>query len=246
MNRNFKSRIAYEVLVILGVLLLLCYVTRLWPLIFLVILGILIAALRLLCLSAKKDTSNISPAAPPSPPRYDTEQDVIRIAFGILQRRVTDQVTSRYPSARWIWESPNAMERFAGGLSLTILLNRAGGFIKAAVQIQNLQFRGLQYETVEPEDMTGAPPDSDTEDAPGSDMESTDYSVIAFEWTDANLLSLNTLCNEALGRGETTVLIPARDLPSPDSWQDICSELTRNGFIEADAGEDGILVTLPK
>ena len=240
MNRDLKKRIAYEVLIILGVLVLLCYITRLWPLLFLVIPFILITALRLLFMLVKK-AKGPAPVIPlPVPPRPDTEQDVVRVAFGILQRRITEQVTSRYPAARWVWGVPDVIERFAGDLPLTIVLNRAGGFSKAAVQVHNLQFCGLLYETAIPDIPEETPPESD------DDMERMDYSALAFEWADANLLALNTCCNEALAGGETALLIPAHELPHPDSWPDICAELMRNGFTGADVQEDGIMVTLPK
>jgi len=55
MNDKKRQRhIAYEVLVILGQLALLTYITRLWPILLLVILGIFVAALRLLFLSSQK------------------------------------------------------------------------------------------------------------------------------------------------------------------------------------------------
>ena len=53
-DRDFKRRIAYEVLIILGVLALLLFVCRLWPILLLVILGIFVAAIRLLFLSQTK------------------------------------------------------------------------------------------------------------------------------------------------------------------------------------------------
>ena len=53
-NKEFKRHIAYEVLTILGTLALLLFVCRLWPILLLVILGIFIAAMRLLFLSARK------------------------------------------------------------------------------------------------------------------------------------------------------------------------------------------------
>lgn len=52
-NKEFKRHIAYEVLTILGTLALLLFVCRLWPILLLVILGIFIAAMRLLFLSAR-------------------------------------------------------------------------------------------------------------------------------------------------------------------------------------------------
>ena len=49
-KKEFKRHLAYEALVILGVLALLLFICRLWPILLLVILGIFIAALRLLFL----------------------------------------------------------------------------------------------------------------------------------------------------------------------------------------------------
>jgi hypothetical protein len=249
MNRDFKRRIAYEVLFSLGALGLMCLITRLWPLLFLVIPGILTTALRLLFLSAKRTESPLPAATPPEPPRQDTEQDAVRIAFGVLQRRIAGQVTARYPAAKWVWAESNATERFAQGLELIILLNRAGGFKKAEVQVHNLQFRGLLYENAaseSPEEAASGSGDDDNPDNAYGGADRTDYSVLAFEWADANLLALNTRSNNVIAAGESAMLIPAHDLPHPDSWPDICSELTRNGFSGAAVNESGILVSLPE
>jgi hypothetical protein len=249
MGKGFKERIAFEVLTILGMLTLLCLVTRLWPLLFLVIPGVLAAALRLLFLSVKRETEAPISVAQPEASRPCTEQDVVRIAFGILQRRVTEHVTSRRPSAGWVWDTPNARERFAAGLPLTVMLNRAGGFGKAAVRVQNLQFKDIVYETAEEENANEASPGTDAEGcesktAPNAD-ETVDYALVAFRWTEANLLALNNRCNDAVAEGRTTFLIPTDDLPHPDSWAALCRELTRNGFAEASVGTDGIGVALP-
>lgn len=252
MGKGFKERIAFEALMILVALALFCLITRLWPLVFLVIPGILIAALRMIFLSGKKKTDGpIPPITLPEPPRHDNEQDVIRIAFGILQRRVTEQVTSRYPSARWVWELPGTMERFATDLPLTILLNRAGGFRKAVVRVRGLQYQCLVYEATDTGRPDEPPPELDDDGDPGDAGESmadetVDYALIAFQWVEANLLDLNNRCNDAIAEGQTAFLIPARDLPHPDSWPEVCVELTRNGFTEAVTQEDGIEVALPK
>jgi len=54
MNKETKRRIAYEVLLFLGLMALLCFLTRIWVILFLIILGIFIVALRLLFLSSAK------------------------------------------------------------------------------------------------------------------------------------------------------------------------------------------------
>ena len=53
-DRDRKRHMAYEALVMMGLLALLLFITRLWPILLLVILGIFIAMLRLLFLSSKK------------------------------------------------------------------------------------------------------------------------------------------------------------------------------------------------
>lgn len=54
MKKDWKRHIAFEVLVILVMLTVLMYLCRLWPIIFLLIIGIFITALRLLFLSPKR------------------------------------------------------------------------------------------------------------------------------------------------------------------------------------------------
>ena len=53
-DKEYKRHMAYEALVLLGLLALLTYITRLWPILLLIILGIFFATLRLLFLSSKK------------------------------------------------------------------------------------------------------------------------------------------------------------------------------------------------
>jgi hypothetical protein len=251
MRKGIRERVAFEVLVIMAALLLFCVITRLWPLVFLVIPGIIIAAIRLLFLSIRKKSE--PPASPPAPPaihRPDSELDVLRIAYGILQRRVTEQVTSRYPSARWVWEAPNTMERFADSLPLIVLLNHACGYRKAVVQTHNLQFRALVYETAGQATPDEPPPEIDDDGDTGSEGEhapadEVDYALIAFQWVDSNLLMLNSQCNDAIAEGQKCLLIAAHDLPPYDSWVAVCEELIRNGFTEAAIREDGVTVSLP-
>ena len=246
MRKEITNRIASEVLIILAALALFCVLTCLWPLVFLVIPGILIAALRLLFIKVKSKREKSKPAAPPANlPRPNTEQDIIRTAFGILQRRITEQVTARYPAARWIWGVPDAMECFAENRPLEILLNRAGGFKKAKVQVFNLQFRGVVYQTVKPE-KTEDPVDEDSTDdhsspdSPDEDSMAADYSMLAFEWVEGNMLNLNKLCQAAFASGVNIIRVPEKVLPVKESWDAICAELKCAGFTDAAIQDDGI------
>jgi len=278
MNADSKRRIAYEIINILGAVALLCLVMRIWPLLFLVIPAIITAALRLLFLSSKEPANKVSAEKaevknPPATSRPENEQDVIRIAYGILQRRIADEITARYPAARYVWCEPNPIENFAQDMPLSIILSQAGGFRKAAVQVHNLQFKGLLYETVtseqteRPPEDGGAPSTPDEEPDPAdtepidtepvdkepadtepADTESVDYSVLAFEWVNANFLRLNEICNKEIAEKSYAIIIPAESLPLADSWESICKQLVNVGFPNAviDDDKSGIQIFLPQ
>ena len=137
-DKNFKRHMAYEALVILGLLALLTYMTRLWPILLLIILGIFIATLRLLFLSCKKVEPVKPTLALPPPSAPPTETDMQSIAYAIIQRRITQILRDRFPEVRWIWENPKAKEDIMIGNPVYVLLNRAGGYRRGRVVIQNL------------------------------------------------------------------------------------------------------------
>ena len=101
MKKDWKRHIAYEVLVILVMLTVLMFLCRLWPIIFLLIIGIFITALRLLFLSPKR-VEVVEPLPLPAlpEPKEPTEQDVRDIAYSVILRRITELVTASYPTAR--------------------------------------------------------------------------------------------------------------------------------------------------
>ena len=161
-NKDRKRQIAYEVLIILGSLALLTFICRLWPILLLIILGIFVAAISLLFLSGNRvdpvEAQPLLPAPIPAP----TERDLRKLAQSLITSRITTLVLNEYPNARWIWEAPNAFELIELGEEVYILLNRAGGYRKAKVIIQNLQVIGLQYQEIpkkpdESEERTEAP-----------------------------------------------------------------------------------------
>jgi len=259
-DRNeLKSRIASEVIIILGILALLTFITRLWPILLLVMLGIIISALRLLFIRFRT-VEVIVPAEPVTAPPPETEISITQKAFGLLQRRIREQLEMQYPGARWVWGAPNAILRFQNNEPLIILLNRAGGYCKAQVAVHNLMFKGLRFLTLETradEPVITAPVDNPADDIDDSVHESSvsesgvqdedlpvNYERLAFEWVDANTAEINEICNEAIAQSEKETLIAAENLPHPDSWPDICEELKRNGFSVAASCEDGIKIIL--
>lgn len=220
----------------------LIFLLRLWPILLLLLLMLMGYALWAL-VRAQKQPVKPETAAPPLLPPPATEQTILADAFGILQRRITEQVLMRYPEARWVWSASNAFDQFASGLPLTILLNGAGGYQKAHVQVQNLQFVGLEFGSV-PNDAEAPQEEAGLEqdEEPGSDE--VEYGLIAFEWVEANLHRLNAQGNEAVAGGKHMFRIPAEELPHGDGWPDICAELVRSGFAAAEAVADGIKVTI--
>ena len=103
-DRDRKRHMAYEALVMMGLLALLLFITRLWPILLLVILGIFIAMLRLLFLSSKK-VEPVEPmlALPAPKPQYEpSEKDMKAMAYVLIQRRITQILEAKYPDVRWI------------------------------------------------------------------------------------------------------------------------------------------------
>ena len=262
MYNERKKRIAFEVTVILGVMALLMLVLRMWPILLLVMLAIIICALRMVFLRLRR-VEVIIPSEPIpllSPP--DTELSIAQKAFGLLQLRITEALIQQYPNVRWVWESSNAFANFREGIPVFILLNSAGGYQKAQVLTLNLMFQGLFFVTAssksdapvpaaekKPANSGSVDDDDDDDTCLAESADSTDdapynYGRLAFDWVDANVVSLNTKYNEALAQGQSEMLIPSEELPHPDSWTDVCVELKRSGFTVADFCEDGIRVNI--
>lgn len=209
---------------ITGLLLLACYVCRFWPmLIFVIIYGI--ASIVYALVKDKKQKAIPSKPILPEPAPIATEQDVLALAYSLICQRVTALVTADYPSARWVWESPNTRQLIQEGCDVFILLNCAGGYGRAQVIIQNLQVTGLRYGAV--------PVPTPAENTPPAELENpadSDYSLLAFQWVDAHSPELTARYDKARQNGLSYLLVPETELPIAHSWQDICAELARAGF----------------
>ena len=246
-NKDTQRRIAYEVLIILLMLGLLTFVCRLWPILLLIILGIFVAAIRLLFLSSRQVTVVEPLPTLPAPPKEPTEQDMLSIAYALILKRVSELVLGEYPNARWVWESPQVKERIKNSEELFILLNHAGGYRRAKVLLSNLQVTGLAYQTVisQTESEPPKPEAETTETEPKTEEDVPEnYELLAFEWVEANLMSLNSRCNEAIGLGMEELILYADELPVRESWPDICRELMRNDLEEVSCVQDGIRIEL--
>lgn len=246
-NKDWKTNIAHEALIILGVLALLTFICRLWPILLLIILGIFIAALRLLFLSAKKTKEVPQPEPVTEPEREPTEKDMLDMAYGLILKRITELVTDEYPNARWIWAQPNAKRMIQNDEDVFVLLNHAGGYARAKVCIHNLRATGLQYLSAPAGNEKKSESDNSTEtdyesDAPEPKPEN--YELIAFQWVDAHALDLNNRCNEEIGQGNDVLILHADELPVPESWADICVELKRVGLADAECIDFGIKINL--
>lgn len=252
-DRDRKRHMAYEALVMMGLLALLLFITRLWPILLLVILGIFIAMLRLLFLSSNK----VEPVEPilalpaPKAQHEPSETDMKAMAYVLIQRRITQILEAKYPDVRWIWENPRAQEDIFAGNPVYVILNKAGGYKRGLVLIRNLQVFDVIFDAVPQTDSPAVPPVSDppkSDPAPQppepeeDDEIPEDFGLLAFQWVEAHVIELNDRINEAIGRRETSMLICACELPVRESWVEICKELERNDLTGAVCREDGILI----
>lgn len=252
-DRDRKRHMAYEALVMMGLLALLLFITRLWPILLLVILGIFIAMLRLLFLSSKK----VEPVEPilalpaPKAQHEPSETDMKAMAYVLIQRRITQILEAKYPDVRWIWENPRAQEDIFAGNPVYVILNKAGGYKRGLVLIRNLQVFDVIFDAVPQTDSLAVPPVSNppkSDPAPQppepeeDDEIPEDFGLLAFQWVEAHVIELNDRINEAIGRRETSMLICACELPVRESWVEICKELERNDLTGAVCREDGILI----
>lgn len=245
MNPEKKKRLINEIFVLIATIGALVIIVRLWPILLLLLIGLIVYAFWML-FHIQRQPVKSDPVPTLMLPPPTSERSVLTAAFGLLQRRITEQVALKYPDARWIWSMSDAFGQFSEGRPLTILLNGAGGYRKAAVQVKDLQLVGLVYESVQGSDVpeteseSGEPEDGEHSQQP----EPVDYGLLAFEWVEANLQRLISQSNEAVACGQSGFRIPAEELPHGDSWPAVCTELVRNGFASAAPLADGIQVEI--
>lgn len=246
-GKEHRRRTAYDALGILGLLAALTFICRLWPILLLIILGIFVAALRLL-FTASREVS-VPDAEYEELDEDPQEPDLEALLFAEIQTGISAQVKADYPDAQWVWECANPRQRIREGKELFVILDRAGGFRRARVILSALGVKRLEYPgDAQPSDNPGPPA---KEEPPANPQPETppeppreNYELTAFEWVDAHLLELNSRCNEAIGQSLSSILIPASELPAPESWESICAELRRNEVKDVQPVTEGIQINL--
>ena len=244
-KKDWQRHMAYEALVILGVLALLLFVCRLWPILLLAMLGIITATLRLLFLSSPQ-VRPLEPMPPGAhkPPARTPEEAQASQAFGNLQVQITRQVREEYPNARWVWKTPQMRERLRQGEEAAILLNRAGGYREAAVR--PLEGGQVEIRYLLPPEAPAAQGAVSQEEEPAAQTPvPEDHSLFAFEWVEAHMEELGALYNECIAQKQDFLILTGGDLPEPAAWPALCQELTRNGLISSMA-EDGIQIQIKR
>lgn len=128
-----KNQAAHGALALLVLLAVLALTLRVWIMLIPLMLGLFVYGMWALvhtpeqAADAQQETTDGQTA---QRPEQVSEQELTTLAFGLLQRRITEQVSAIHPQARWTWAAPGARERFASGGPLLILLNGAGGLPK--------------------------------------------------------------------------------------------------------------------
>lgn len=259
-KKEWQRHMAYEALVILGMLALLLFVCRLWPILLLVILGIFAAVLRLVFLSSPKvqpirpeQPTSVAPAPQQAVTNREAENTEDAQSFGDLQTQITRWVRREYPDARWVWKYPDAKARFQRGEDVAILLNRAGGYREAVIHLQGKRLFKIQYLCAPVDNPRLEEPASPQEEQPTLEEAASqpepsqpeDYSLAAFEWVEAHLEELNTLCNECIAQKQDFLLLTDGDLPEPAAWPALCQELARNG-LSCRVQEEGVQIEITR
>ena len=87
-NREFQRAMACEALILMSLLALLTYITRLWPILLWVILGIFAAVIRLLFLSVREVKPDKTALALPVGRMEPQQSNMEAMVFMIVQRRI--------------------------------------------------------------------------------------------------------------------------------------------------------------
>lgn len=221
-HEELKRRILYESILLLGVLLLFSFLCRLWPIILVILITIFILFFWYVILSYKKDRVNTQPVVLK---KTNIVIDKEAFRYDRIQKQITSFICSEYPQAKWIWENPQAKNDIQNDNPVYILLNKAGGYRRAKIIIENYQVIRIDFSN-------------------GKSIVSEEQ-LLALRWIENNVIELNKRCNESIQYGQSaTLLLNLSELPPKTCWTYLCDELKKYGLKQIHCLETGIEIIL--
>ena len=226
-----KNHIIFDLIVLFAILSAIALFCRLWIFVLLFLAAIVIAVILLFLIAVKRHHVS-SHTDPETPKSFEATPD----EFCIISARVDELVSDQFPNAKWVWEQSNVLRRIKEGMPVSIVMNNAGGYRRANVIVEEGSVKDIE------------PVESISQSLPQEDVDKKplppNYDLLAYEWVDSHIFSLNETCNEAIGQGLKEVLIGAGELPVRESWESICRQLFRNDVRNAECCSNGIKINL--
>ncbi len=206
---------------------LIAFALRAWP-ILLLLLVVLTGAGLCWCWLWIFEEQTPTHNSPPTLPKPQSP-------YHRLCQAVNKEILRIFPDAKWVWLTPCPMAAMWESGPLSVQLQVAGGFKKASVYLEDGVFGHLQVETnASPFSATKAKEEPNT---------SADYSLMAYQWVESQIVFLNESCNNAIAEKQHSLYLTAECLPDAQSWPDIAKVLDEQGFAN-EVTENGILLHL--
>lgn len=239
MNDNaVRLQMLRDVRLILWIIIGVAFLFHFWTMIFIALIGVITVSVMIG--KTKRIDKEQQARKEPQPlllPKAVTENDVVNMAFEVMQRRISELVTTEYPTAKWVWETPDAKKKIAGGDPVFICLNQAGGYRRAEIRYFELKVTAVIF-LPKSDEKENVKTDTNTPSAPKAE----NYQLMAFEWVDENIVSIGNRMNEAIGNSEESIHLDESVLPIKACWQDICAELEREEIKNTEIVPDGITI----
>ena len=206
---------------------LIAFALRAWPILLLLLAVLIIAGLYwcwLWIFEKQTPIHNSLPALPkPQSPYHQ------------LCQAVNKEILRIFPDAKWIWLTPCPMAAMWDNDFLAVRLYGASGYHRAVVHLVDGAFHRLQVTA----NKRTPPATSAVQDTPTS----TDYSLMAYQWVESQIVFLNESCNNAIAEKRDSLYLAPECLPDAQSWPDISKVLDGQGFAN-EVTENGILLHL--
>ncbi len=234
MQNNRKKDVLQNIGIVVGIVALLLFMFRLWPLLLIALFVWFVVVVYRSFTAHKRANTNVTPMQTEA---VSTPQVQDKDWYSTLIADITEYIQAEYPDVRWIWQYPNSKQRIEKGEEVIILLNKAGGYRKARVQVRNYWLESIEY-LIAPQPQQAQESVEEVQEIP------VNYSLLACEWVEGYVGDLNDQCSEAIAQGKNEVILTEKELPvEKESWGDVCAELQRIGF-NGEQVPNGIKITL--